>query len=138
MPLVVVDAGVVPDVDDAHFCWCDVLKNPHNNRLVSFTLVFEILRDIYIYIKEKKGERKNGKNILLKKIETQIRLKKKKVHPPFPSFFDLLTRNDTTSFDIRDLFDDFFFCFIQFNERYIFYNESNFRSQEINISFIGN
>lgn len=95
MPLVV-DAGVVPDVDDAHFCWCDVLKNPHNNRLVSFILVFEILPYvIYIYIK--KQREKNGKNTLLKKIETQIRLKKKKnVHPPFPSFFDLLTRSDRT------------------------------------------
>lgn len=78
MPLVV-DAGVVPDVDDAHFCWCDVLKNPHNNRLVSFTLVFEILPYvIYIYIYIKKEREKNGKNTLLKKIETQIRLKKKK------------------------------------------------------------
>lgn len=95
MPLVV-DAGVVPDVDDAHFCWCDVLKNPHNNRLVSFALVFEILPYV-IYIYKKKEREKNGKNTLLKKIETQIRLKKKKnVHPPFPSFFDLLTRSDRT------------------------------------------
>lgn len=94
MPLVV-DADVVPDVDDAHFCWCDVLKNPHNNRLVSFALVFEILPYvIYIY---KKGERKKWKEYIAEKNRNTNSFKKKKnVHPPFPSFFDLLTRSDRT------------------------------------------
>lgn len=75
MPLVV-DAGVVPDVDDAHFCWCDVLKNPHNNRLVSFALVFEILPYvIYIY---KKAERKKWKEYIAEKNRNTNSFKKKK------------------------------------------------------------
>lgn len=135
MPLVV-DAGVVPDVDDAHFCWCDVLKNPHNNRLV-FEIPFYV---IYIHIKKKRRKKKMERIYCPKKSKHKfVKKKKKNVHPPFPSFFDLLTRSGRTT--IRSIFASsstiFSFFFFSFNSAKDTYFTTN-RSQKINISFIRN
>lgn len=76
MPLVV-DAGVVPDVDDAHFCRCDVLKKPtQQSAPVSFSLWNSVLRE---NIKKEKREREKWKEYIAQKNRnTSSFLKKKK------------------------------------------------------------
>lgn len=77
MPLVV-DAGVVPDVDDAHFCRCDVLKKPTQQSAPGFVQPLKFC-STWKYKKRKKREREKWKEYIAQKNRnTSSFLKKKK------------------------------------------------------------
>lgn len=76
MPLVV-DAGVVPDVDDAHFCRCDVLKKPTQQSAPGFVQPLKFC-STWKYKKRKKRERKMERIYCSKKSKHKFVFKKKK------------------------------------------------------------